>query len=47
MKAKHLQDEYKLKEGIELGKKLKDIENMWINNSFKITNEEIKKIVIG
>ena len=28
-------------------KKLKDIENMWINNSFKITNEEIKKIVIG
>tara|TARA_B100000029_G_scaffold418233_1_gene423188 strand:- start:577 stop:1851 length:1275 start_codon:yes stop_codon:yes gene_type:complete len=47
VKAKHLQDEYKLKEGIELGKKLKDIENMWINNSFKITNEEIKKIVIG
>ena len=45
VKAKYLIDEFKLKEGIELGRKLKDIENTWINNSFKISNEEIKVIV--
>ncbi len=45
IKAKYLINEFQLQEGIELGKKLKDIENAWINNSFKISNEEIKVIV--
>tara|TARA_B100001250_G_scaffold100692_1_gene84656 strand:- start:774 stop:2048 length:1275 start_codon:yes stop_codon:yes gene_type:complete len=45
VKAKYLIDEFKLKEGVELGRKLKDIENTWINNSFKISNEEIRGII--
>ena len=45
IKAKYLINEFQLQEGIELGKKLKNIENAWINNSFKISNEEIKVIV--
>ena len=36
---------YNLQEGTELGKKLKEIENIWINNSFKITEKDIDKII--
>ena len=45
IKAKDLIEKYHLKEGIELGKKLKEIENIWINNSFKISEKEIEKLV--
>ena len=38
-------NKYNLKEGIELGKKLKEIENIWIDNHFKITEKEIDKVV--
>ena len=45
IKARHLIEDYNLKEGKELGQKLKQIENIWIKNSFKISNKEIDKII--
>mgnify|MGYP001331750366 FL=1 len=45
VKAKSLMDKFNLKEGKELGQKLKEIELVWINNSFKITEKQIEKIV--
>ena len=45
IKAKELMKKYNLQEGTELGKKLKEIENIWINNSFKITEKDIDKII--
>lgn len=44
VKAKILIEEYNLKEGVELGKKLKEIENVWIKNNFNISKKEIEKI---
>ena len=34
-----------MKEGKELGQKLKEIETFWIDNSFKITDKQIEKII--
>ena len=45
VKAKLLMDKFNLKEGKDLGNKLKQIENAWINNSFKISDDQIEKIV--
>ena len=45
VKAKSLMDKFNLKEGKELGQKLKELELVWINNSFKITEKQIEKIV--
>ena len=45
IKAKNLIDEYNLKEGRELGTKLKKIEDVWVQNNFKITNQEVSRIV--
>ena len=45
IKAKQLIEDYNLKEGRELGQKLKQLENVWLNNSFKISDKEINKIV--
>ena len=45
VKAKSLMDKFNLKEGKELGQKLKEIELVWINNSFKVTEKQIEKIV--
>ena len=44
IKARDLIDNYNYKEGIELGTKLKELENFWLNNDFKISIEEIKKM---
>ena len=30
-----------------MGKKLKELEILWVNNDFKISKEEIKKIVLN
>ena len=38
-------DDYKLKEGRELGVKLKKLENIWIDNNFKLTKDEIEKTI--
>ena len=45
IKAKDLITEFNLKEGKELGEKLKKIENTWLKNNFKISHNEIKNIV--
>ena len=45
LKANTLIEKYQITEGIELGKKLKAIEEMWSNNNFKISEKEIQKIV--
>ena len=43
--AKFLMQKYNLKEGKELGKKLKVIEEFWLNNSFSINEKQIEKII--
>ncbi len=45
IKAKDLMKNYHLKEGKELGNKLKKIEKVWIDNSFNISNIEIENII--
>ena len=45
LKANTLIEKYQIPEGIELGKKLKAIEEIWTNNNFKISEKEIQKIV--
>ena len=45
VKAKSLMEKYNLKESKELGDKLKQIETTWINNSFKISEDQIEKII--
>ena len=45
IKANTLMEKYNILEGKELGKKLKAIEEVWVNNNFKISDKEIQKIV--
>ena len=40
-----IRDRYNLKEGKELGTKLKKIEDVWVQNNFKITNQEVNRII--
>ena len=35
------------KPGKKMGKKLKELETLWVDNDFKISKEEIKKIVLN
>ena len=45
IKAKDLIDKFDLKEGKLLGSILKEIEDQWLNNNFKISNNQIEDIV--
>ena len=45
IKARDLIEKFDLKEGKLLGSILRDIEEHWLNNNFKISNNEIEKIV--
>ena len=45
IKAKDLIKQFNLKEGKLLGSILKEIEEQWLNNNFKISNNEIEDIV--
>ena len=36
---------YGIPQGEEVGEKLKQIESFWINNNFKITVKDLKKII--
>ena len=45
IKAKTLIEKFNYKEGKELGKKLKEIEEFWIENLFKISDQELNKII--
>jgi tRNA nucleotidyltransferase/poly(A) polymerase len=38
-------EKFNIKEGKELGQKLKEIEMFWIDNSFKITDKQIEKMI--
>ena len=44
IKAKDVMEKYIIKEGRELGEKLKNLEKIWVENSFKISDNEIEKI---
>ena len=43
--AKFLMDKYQIPEGKNLGIKLKNIEDEWVNNNFKLSEKQIDKIV--
>ena len=43
--ANVLMTKYKIPEGKQLGLKLKIIEEEWVNNDFKISDEQIEQIV--
>ena len=43
IKAKSIMEKFDIKEGRELGQKLKNLENIWVNNSFNISDKEIEK----
>tara|TARA_B100001250_G_scaffold286737_1_gene248642 strand:+ start:40 stop:1314 length:1275 start_codon:yes stop_codon:yes gene_type:complete len=47
IKAKTVMEKYKFKEGKELGKKLKYLENLWVENSFSISDEEVDKVFLN
>ena len=47
IKAKIIMEKYNIKEGKELGQKLKYLENLWVENSFKISDKEIDKIFLS
>ena len=36
---------YKIPEGKDLGLKLKQIENKWVDNNFKISEKEVEKLI--
>jgi len=40
-----LMTKYKIPEGKLLGDKLKIIEQRWVNNDFKISDQEVKNII--
>jgi len=45
LRAITLMTKYNIPEGKELGDKLKKIENKWVDNNFKISESEIKKVL--
>ena len=45
IKAKDLIERFNLKEGKLLGSILKEIKEHWLNNNFKISNDQIEDIV--
>ena len=45
IKANYLIEKFNFKEGKNLGDKLKELENIWINNDFEINEEQIKKSI--
>ena len=47
IKAKDLMEQYKIPEGKQLGWNMKKIEEKWIENNFKISDEEVKKLLIN
>ena len=47
IKAKNIMQRFNIKEGRELGQKLKHLENIWVNNSFSISEKDIEKTFLG
>ena len=44
LKAQNLLEKYKLKEGKEFGKKIRLLEDLWLNNSFKLGKKDIDNV---
>ena len=44
LKANIIMEKYKIKEGGELGQKLRHLENLWVENSFKITDKQVDEV---
>ena len=44
LKSRDLLDKYKVKEGKNFGQKIKLLENIWLNNSFKLSKKEIDNV---
>ena len=44
LNSRYLLDKYKAKEGKDFGQKIKLLENIWLNNSFKLSRKEIDEI---
>ena len=44
IKADHMMEKYNIEEGKELGQKLKYLEDLWVENNFKISKKDIDKI---
>ena len=47
IKAKIIMEKYNLKESKELGQKLKYLENLWVENSFNISEKEVKNTFLS
>ena len=47
IKAKIVMEKYNLKEGKELGQKLKYLENLWVENSFNISEKEVENTFLS
>tara|TARA_B100001173_G_scaffold5718_1_gene5021 strand:+ start:45 stop:1319 length:1275 start_codon:yes stop_codon:yes gene_type:complete len=47
IKAKIMMQKYNLKEGKELGQKLKSLENLWVENSFNISEKEVENTFLN
>ena len=47
IKTNKIMEKYKIKEGRELGQKLKSLENLWVENSFKITDKDVDRIFLN
>ncbi len=47
IKAKIIMEKYNLKEGKELGQKLKYLENLWVENNFNITEKEVENTFLS
>ena len=47
IKAKIIMEKYNLKEGKELGQKLKFLENLWVENSFNISEKEVENTFLN
>ena len=47
IKTNKIMERYNLKEGIYLGGKIKELENLWLQNNFKITVQEMDKIFLN
>ena len=44
LKAQDLLEKYKLKEGKEFGQKIRLLEDLWLNNSFKLSKKDIDNV---
>ena len=47
IKAKIIMEKYKIKEGKELGEKLKHLEHLWVENNFSISEKEVENIFLN